>query len=232
MKLTTQLALKLFPAHTWQAMHMEWTMTRLRLMNALLPSRRQMADRVAGLSDVKLHLGCGRRVMDGWVNVDCFSAPGIDLIWDLRQPLPLKDGAAQLLYSEHVIEHLYFDEARGFLAECFRLLKPGGRFRLGMPDAEIYYRAYVEGKPEFFASLAHLGGSTEALDTPNRVINHMFRMGGHHFFAWDFETLKKELERAGFTGVEKSKSGHASIPELCLDDPAHEFETLYIEATK
>lgn len=232
MKLTTQLALKLFPAHTLEAIHREWTMTRLRLMNAILPSRRQMQERAAGLSDVRLHLGCGRRATSGWVNVDCFSSPEIDLIWDLREQLPMKTGAARLIYSEHVIEHLHFEEARAFLVECCRLLKPGGRIRLGMPDAEIYYRAYVSGKTDFFAPLAHLGGSVEALDTPNRVINHMFRMGGHHHYAWDFETLKKELERAGFAGVEKSKSGSASIAELCLDDPSHAFETLYIEATK
>jgi len=177
MKLTILTALKLLPVHIWEATHIEWIATALRLANVILPLRKPMADCVmASLSEMLVDRGCNRRVIE-------------DRIFD-------------------------------------------GKFRLGMLDAEIYYRAYVEGKTEFFTSLAHLGGSTEALDTPNRVINHMFRMGGHYFFVWDFETLKNELERAGFTGVEKSKSGSASIPELCLDDPAHEFETLYIEATK
>jgi hypothetical protein len=58
----------------------------------------------------------------------------------------------------------------------------------------------------------------------------MFRMGGAHRFAWDFETLAKELSAAGFRNIRRYASGESSLPDLCLDDPAHAFETLYLEA--
>jgi len=60
----------------------------------------------------------------------------------------------------------------------------------------------------------------------------MFRMGGAHQFAWDFAALAGALTEAGFHDIQREPSGHASSDELCLDDPDHAFETLYIEATK
>jgi hypothetical protein len=64
------------------------------------------------------------------------------------------------------------------------------------------------------------------------VINQMFRMGGAHKYAWDFETLTLSLSEAGFGNIERHAPGCASTPRLCLDDPEHAFETLYVEGVK
>src|SRR6266481_6376793 len=107
-----------------------------------------------------------------------------------------------------------------------------GKMRLGVPDAELYLQAYAQGRTEFFIDLAHLGGAVKKLTHPIDVINQMFRMGGAHQFAWDFAALAGALTEAGFHDIQRGRSGHASSDELCLDDPDHAFETLYIEATK
>jgi hypothetical protein len=57
-------------------------------------------------------------------------------------------------------------------------------------------------------------------------------MGGHHRYAWDFETLALHLRQIGFINIEQKAPGDASRPELCLDDPEHAMETLYVEAAK
>jgi hypothetical protein len=64
------------------------------------------------------------------------------------------------------------------------------------------------------------------------VINQMFRMGGAHKYAWDFETLTLALSEAGFKNIVRHPSGCASTAHLCLDDPEHAFETLYAEALR
>lgn len=227
MKLTTRLALKLLPSYVWDSIRQEWALRRRSWGN-----RRSKAATVLSGTGLKLHLGCGPRAMPGWVNIDAFEQPNLNLRWDLRDPFPCRDGVAELIYSEHVLEHLDRGDADRLLVELRRLLQPGGIVRLGVPDAEIYFRHYVEGNGEFFAQLQHLGGAVQPLETPIEVINQMFRMGGAHLFAWDFPTLKLALERAGFMEISQWPSGRASRPDLCLDAPEHEFETLYLEAMR
>ena len=194
--------------------------------------RRRIERRFQKSRELKIHLGCGKRVIAGWVNVDCFRGPGIDFTGDLRRPLPFADGSARLIYSEHVLEHLQMEDALQLLQECKRVLAPDGILRIGIPDAEIYLRAYISGDQPFFDELKHLGGAINPLRTPMEVINHMFRMGACHLFAWDWPTLQLALTEAGFVSTRKGASGVASSTEICLDDPAHAFETLYVEASK
>jgi predicted SAM-dependent methyltransferase len=230
MKLKTRIAYAVFPPSVWDTLRQEWPMTKLRWKNALL--RRRIERRFQKTRQLKIHLGCGKRVTAGWVNVDCFRGPGIDFTGDLRCPLPFADGSARLIYSEHVLEHLQKEEAHQLLQECKRVLAPDGILRIGVPDAEIYLRAYASGDQAFFDELQHLGGAVNPLRTPMEVINHMFRMGDCHLFAWDWPTLQLALTEAGFASARKCASGVASSTEICLDDPAHAFETLYVEASK
>jgi predicted SAM-dependent methyltransferase len=228
MKWTTRLAYKVFPPRSWDQLRLDWALTRRRWRNP----RRAAARLVAGKRAVRFHFGCGDRLQPGWLNIDAFERAGLDLRWDMRDPLPCEPGVAELVYCEHVLEHLEREDADAWLQEINRLLAPGGRLRLGVPDAGAYLRAYAEGRREFFAQLRHLGGAVRSLETPMEAINQMFRMGGHHRYAWDFETLARALTRVGFVSVLQWPAGQASLPELCLDDPAHAIETLYVEAQK
>jgi len=189
-------------------------------------------NRFRGQNNLKIHLGCGPRSVSGWVNVDATNQEGVDLQWDLRSALPFDNCSTEMIYSEHVLEHLHKPDALKLLGECYRILKPGGLMRIGVPDAELYLRAYVEDDGSFFKKLERLGGSTIPLSTPIDVINQMFRMGGSHLFAWDFHTLSLDLQSTGFIALTRWASGEASRPEICLDDPAHAFETVYVEAAK
>jgi predicted SAM-dependent methyltransferase len=232
MKLTTRIAYAIFPPNVWDLMRQEWPLTQLRWANRLLPWRRAHIAQVSKQRDFKLQLGCGKRVMPGWLNVDCFPGPGIDLVLDLREGLPFADGSATMLYHEHVLEHFIYPHALELLAECFRVLAPGALMRVGVPDAGLYYQRFVANDRSFFEPLVHLAGAVDPLDTPGKVINQMARMGGHHLVSWDFEMLAQVLSRAGFVDIRQCRSGESHIPELCLDDPARAFESLYIEARK
>jgi predicted SAM-dependent methyltransferase len=228
MKWRTRLAYRLLPSHTWGQIRSDWAINRRRLQN----DPRKVRAMLEGRSGLQLHLGCGLRAVPGWINVDAFDQPGLDLRWDLRDRLPCEDGIAALIYSEHVLEHLEYDDAVAWLQELKRLLSPGGRIRLGMPDAELYLRAYANGDAAFFSRLQKIGNPSSPLDTRIKVINQMFRMGGAHRFAWDYETLAEQLARAGFTRISRWPPGQSSVAELCLDDPSHADETLYVEAER
>lgn len=228
MRFTTWIAYKILPSHTWSQIQQEWQLTHRRWRN----SRHRAERLLKGKRGLRLHLGCGKRIIPGWINVDGFDQAGFDLRWDLRNAFPCEDGVASMVYSEHVLEHLERPDAEQFLREVFRLLQPRGRLRLGVPDAGLYLRRYAEGNKEFFLAHENLGNPAQRFSTPVEVINQMFRMGGHHRYAWDFETMSSVLERTGFVDVCQWPAGKASRSELCLDDPEHASETLYLEAEK
>lgn len=62
------------------------------------------------LQTKKLHLGCGRTVLDGWVNLDFVEGPGVDVLTNLDDcaatPLPFADDTFDEIYASHLIEHI------------------------------------------------------------------------------------------------------------------------------
>ena len=53
---------------------------------------------------------------------------------DVSQPYPLPDNSVEMFQSEDVFEHIEFERMPAIIAEIHRILKPGGLFRLGLPD--------------------------------------------------------------------------------------------------
>jgi predicted SAM-dependent methyltransferase len=71
----------------------------------------------------------------GYVTVDLDSRDhGWNVRHDLMQPIPLPDGCVTSIHSEDFLEHIPLEGIERLLAECFRLLKSGGRMRIGVPD--------------------------------------------------------------------------------------------------
>src|ERR1035438_8402201 len=64
--------------------------------------------------------------------------------YDICRPLPFPEDTFDSVYALHIIEHLTPEEAGEFVAEVFRLLRPGGIFRVSTPDLEGILRAYLK----------------------------------------------------------------------------------------
>ena len=69
--------------------------------------------------------------------------PGVDRI-DLLAGLPFEDTSTPWIHAFHVLEHLDLHEARAFLVECRRVLRPGGRLRVSTPDFAGHLRLHLE----------------------------------------------------------------------------------------
>lgn len=84
---------------------------------------------------MKLHLGCGRNAMPGWLNVDSVALPGVDRVADLDDlaavPLPLEDDSVDEFLAAHLIEHLR--NPLPFMQELWRVAKPGAMLQLRVP---------------------------------------------------------------------------------------------------
>ena len=61
-------------------------------------------------SALKLNVGCGRNIMSGWLNLDSYPLPGVDIVADLNNcaasPLPLVDASVHEFLLSHVLEHI------------------------------------------------------------------------------------------------------------------------------
>lgn len=91
-----------------------------------------------------VNIACGAVYVEGWQNFDYTPHSSVVRRADLLGRLPLVDGRADVVYSSHFIEHVPTDRVQAFLAECFRITKPGGHLRLVTPDLEELCRTYLE----------------------------------------------------------------------------------------
>ena len=96
------------------------------------------------LLDMKLHLGCGTKKIDGWVNIDSVAACEPDLLHDISRPLPYDDQSVNEILAEDVLEH--FDKYLRFVVfyEWVRVLKVGGMVTLQVPDFKKILSKYYK----------------------------------------------------------------------------------------
>ncbi len=136
----------------------------------------------------RLHVGCGRARLEGWINVDAQDLPGVDVVADVTGGLDFCD--CEAVYAEHFLEHLRIDHALDFLAEAWRVLGEGGLIRLSTPNLDwVWVTHYALGEPpERKRDMAiHL----------NRAFH-----GWEHQFLWNREILAEALEATGFVDLE------------------------------
>lgn len=164
---------------------------------------------------VKLNLGCGTDYKDGWVNIDNNSDDNIeklDMNWDLRNPLPFKDGTVDFIFNEHFFEHLTVEEGQVCIKDFMRTLKKGGVMRIAMPDLAMSVSLYLDPKWKKNKLISQFG--LEFVETPAELLNMSFRWWGHKWI-YDFEELRRRLAEAGYTDVTRVKHSKSKYPELC-----------------
>ena len=161
---------------------------------------------------VKLNLGSGHWKLPGWLNVDLDfgSMPGVCA--DLATVLPFRDASVDLMHSEDFIDQLELEQARVFLDECHRILKPGGVIRILTPDLEKLAQLYLHD-PETLQSLwkEHVGVPLQS-GTPGEIFNVGMRFAGHTFL-YDGETFMRVAADSGFE-ARRVHYQHSEVPEL------------------
>jgi len=209
---------------------------------------------------MKLHLGCGTVIVDGWVNIDnapgararklpligpmvgrlgLFSTPWSPkiVIRDIRKPFPWGDGSVDMIYTSNVIEHLEKRDGENCLRECARVLRPGGVLRVVVPNLTGYVRDYMAGRIAARDMLTELNVVEARGLSRAREILAMYS-GGSHCCMYDESSMLALLRACGLTprvcGPRESE-----IPDIAAFEPAPEAwpparlaRNLFVEAVR
>ena len=172
-----------------------------------------------------IQIGCGSTLTKNFDNLDFFPLRFKEIFskkhigHDIRKPLPYEDHVFEGAFSEHTLEHLYYDEVLNLLKEIKRVLKPGCIFRCTVPDLKKYIDFYNNNlKDDFFDKFTY---KAQAL--------YNLTQNFEHKSIWDYEILSKKMSEIGFKDIVKKKYKEGENLDLLLDLEHRRPGTLYIE---
>lgn len=176
----------------------------------------------------RLHWGCGPITPYGWVNSDIQPGPGVDVVADIRDGLPLPDNSFDYIVSIHTLPEIPYADLDRALQELRRVLAPGGVLRLSLPDLDKAIKAYTTRDIDYFFLIPD-----EVVKTISGKMIVQLLWYGRSRSMFTTEFAAELLARNGFTSIQpcafhQTASEHAGIVEL--DD--REVESFFIEARK
>lgn len=175
----------------------------------------------------RLHLGCGPRAAAGWLNLDTWPYPGVDLLADLRSGLPLPEGTMDAALALHVLQDIAWPDLPAAVRELRRVLRPGGVLRLGLPDLDRAIDAYRRGDAAYF-----LVPDDDAQSLGAKLVTQIVWYGSVRT-PFNFDFARELLEEAGFVDLRRCAFGqtHSGDPLLASLDH-RERESLFVEARR
>ena len=150
---------------------------------------------------------------------------------DITKRLDFGDSVADVIFSEHVIEHVPFVGGVHFLREAFRILKPGGvcrsfaRCSIGCGVQILLTRM---GRSTLRNPLLPAFGIEDALlretlnlrginEDPEAFLFANIYMGHGHRFIWTSGLMMKVMKAIGFSGAQRFAPGEGSRPADCIE---------------
>lgn len=152
---------------------------------------------------MKLHLGCGKRFIPGFVHIDAVDYPHVDHVATIDNLSFIKTDSVDVIYNCHVLEHFKRRDVGRVLSEWQRVIKPGGTLRVSVPD---------------FSKLCEVYQRQNQLDV---VIGALFGRQDYlyniHYNVFDLASLAQSLEEAGFINVHRydwRQTEHSDIDDF------------------
>jgi predicted SAM-dependent methyltransferase len=148
-------------------------------------------DLLAIAGDRRLHVG-GQQVKPGWTILNALPGPGVDIVGDARDLSTLGDASYDAIYASHVLEHVSYNEELATVLKGFaRVLRPGGKLFVSVPDLEALCRLFISPElpinEKFHVMRMMFGGQLDRFD--------------FHYVGFNAALLANVLTQYGFTPV-------------------------------
>jgi len=147
--------------------------------------------------DRKLHIG-GQVKTDGWEVLNAMPGPNVDYICNANKLTQFADNTFAEIYASHVVEHFdYQEELTDTLREWNRVLKPGGRVYISVPDLDVLAKLFLLKNKlsideRFFVMRMIFGGHVDRYD--------------YHIVGLNEEFLTAFLHNSGYVNIKKVKN--------------------------
>lgn len=158
--------------------------------------KRQYLDLVKGLSEVKLHLGCGDKKFKGYVNIDIVPTEGSDMTMDVTDLNMIPSGSVSEIVMKSVFEHFYNDQHDQALREYNRVLKKGARLIIRVPDFDVVIDAYLRKEKGIVGEIFDFSHVRQYVCGE---LMPQTRVPSLHKDIFNKESLRSLLEKNGFT---------------------------------
>lgn len=153
---------------------------------------------------MKLHLGCGKKYIEGFSHVDLQDLEHVDFVSAVDKLDFIEDNSVELIYASHVLEHFGRNEYMSVLREWHRVLKPKGVLRISVPSFEAIVQYYTKKEDNLELLLGLLVGGQK------------IGQYDYHKMIFDEKTLEKSLKEVGFLSVylyDWKMTEHANIDD-------------------
>jgi len=189
---------------------------------------------------IKLNIGAGKGhpVVPGWTIVD-IGGPNTDVKVNIScTALPFEDDTVSIIFTSHMLEHIYPKDINFVLSEFYRVLKPKGLLRIIVPDIKQASEAYVKNDIEFFHK------ADMSYRNPKEPIGGLFcnwvysikkqpSITNGHVNCFDMEYMSFLLKNVGFKDIVQSGWKNSSLEELRTTAfDRHRIGSLFMEAIK
>jgi len=169
-----------------------------------------------------LNLGCGKRVLEGFVNVDKYS-DGAGVLKADMYLLPFKNDDVKGIFSAHSLEHLPIRRAYLALRDWLRVLAPGGIVLLSMPDLDMIMSTLLRSDLTMQARrwfMYTLFGYQADMEVPKDNEDPTVDPGQFHTSGYSKRSLVQEMEDLGYKILESNNYDGYGTPGV------------YVRATK
>ena len=151
---------------------------------------------------IKLHLGCGTKHIDDYINIDVRYLPGVDEVNNIKFLRNYKPNSVDVIYACHVLEHFGRWEYKTVLTRWFELLKPGGILRLAVPNFSSICSYYIKtGDLSPIMGLLYGGQDYDE---------------NYHYVTFDYNSLNNDLTQIGFKDIKEYN--HKNTEHAHIDD--------------
>jgi len=154
---------------------------------------------------------------------------------DIVLGLPVNSESCEAVYCSHVLEHLALQDFRMALRNTLRLLRPGGTFRLVVPDLEFLANQYLNNSSSRaaheFMTETYLGHEKRMRGLKGLAFSWLGN--SQHLWMWDFKAMEMELVDVGFANVRIANFGDSKVERFAdVENKARWDNCLGIECRK
>lgn len=146
----------------------------------------------------RLNVGSGRWPIGCYTNCDADPEQPAE-IHATVPPIPLPDASLEDVWACHFLEHLDHDTAIEFVRECWRVLEPGGRLALVVPDTREIMRRWLAGAIDQVEIGPGQWFKVSDLDAVCAMFLYSPVQDSPHKWSYELPTLRRLVERNGFT---------------------------------